>query len=158
ICTDTACTLPDHGGHNKMLWTQRTSSEDRWLVRSHTRCRKTTTPFREVFWGFPHPFFTAFHHTYGPHQSLKGLFRPLKWAARALSHARELIRAGVGILGQGHTPTQRVSSGVMARASHGVCPAREAGPRRPLPPGGLRRPARGVAPFGHACPPRPRRS
>jgi hypothetical protein len=65
-----------------MLWTQRTSSEDRWLVRSHTRCRKTTTPFREVFWGFPHPFFTAFHHTYGPHQSLKGLFRTLHWAPR----------------------------------------------------------------------------
>jgi len=58
-----------------MLWTQRMSAEDRWLGRLRTRCRKTTTPFRVVFWGFPYPFFTAFHRSYGPYQSLKGLFR-----------------------------------------------------------------------------------
>jgi hypothetical protein len=57
-----------------------------------------------------------------------GLFRPLKWAARSLSRARERMRVGVGILGQGHTP-HGDSSGVMKRASHGVCQAREAGPR-----------------------------
>ena len=34
----------------------------------------------------------------------KALFRPLKWAVHFLPRARELIRAGVGLLGQGHTP------------------------------------------------------
>jgi hypothetical protein len=63
-----------------MLWTQRTSSEDRWLGRTHTQYRKTTTPCRVVFWSFPRPFFTAFHRTYGPYQSLKGLFRRVNWA------------------------------------------------------------------------------
>jgi hypothetical protein len=70
------------------------------------RCRRDEVPplFRAMFWVVPHHFFPAYHRTHSPNQSPIGLFRPLKWAARALSHARERLRVGVDLLGQGHTP------------------------------------------------------
>src|SRR5262245_65400860 len=66
--------------------------------------RRDTTRFRAVFWVSPHPCLPAYTLMYGPNHSPKGLFRLLKWADYTLPRARELLRAGVGILGQGHTP------------------------------------------------------
>jgi hypothetical protein len=74
--------------------------------------------------GFSHtPFFSTCELTNGPNHSSIGLFRPVKWAIHSLPRARELLRAGVGILGQGHTP----HSG-SALACWRVLP--RAGPRR----------------------------
>ena len=67
-----------------------------------------------------------------------GLFRPLKWAVHFLPRAGEFIRAGVGLLGQGHTPH---SGSVMACWSvlpMGCAPHADEARGGPRPPGGLR--------------------
>ena len=66
---------------------------------------------------------------YSTKQYPKGLFRILKWAVHAVSCQRAHA-GGRGPRWSGAHPTQRVSHGVMARASHGVCPACEVGPKR----------------------------
>jgi hypothetical protein len=106
------------------------------------RCMRDEVPplFRAMFWVVPHPFFPAYHCTHSPNQSPIGLFRPLKWAVHSLPRARELLRAGVGILGEGHTP----HSG-SALAPWSVLPmgcTLHAGQARggPLTQGGLRHP------------------
>ena len=57
------------------------------------------TFFRAMFWALLHPCLTTYRFIYCPNYVLIGLFRPLKWAVHSLPRARELIRAGVGILG-----------------------------------------------------------
>ena len=62
------------------------------------------TFFRAMFWALLHPCLTTYRFIYCPNYVLIGLFRLLKWVVHSLPRARELLRAGVGILGQGHTP------------------------------------------------------
>ena len=74
-------------------------------------------------------------------QSLIGLFRTLKWTARSLPRARERMRVGVGILGQGHTPQNGSALACWSVLPMACVP--HAGQARdgPLPQGDLKRPA-----------------
>src|SRR5262249_44064167 len=90
--------------------------------------------FRAVHWASPHPCLTAYGLTESPNHVLIGLFRLLKWAARAVSCQRAHA-GGRGPPWSGAHPTPRVSHGVMARASHGVCPAHEVGSKRTVSSG-----------------------
>src|SRR5215510_7053822 len=97
VATDTVCTLLYHRCHDKRRWQHVTSSEATLLVRPQAllRWHAATLLFRPVFWGLPYPLLSAYHRPYKPNHPSIGLFRTLKWAARALSHARERMRVGV---------------------------------------------------------------
>ena len=62
------------------------------------------TFFRAMFWALLHRCLTTYRFIYCPNYVLIGHFRVLKCAVHSLPRGKELLRAGVGILGQGHTP------------------------------------------------------
>src|SRR2546423_7778226 len=116
---------------------------------SHVPCPSTPrlgggsrrASFRDVFWEAVIASDRLYIVSHRTKHSPIGLFRTLQWAARALSRAREFMRVGVGILGQGHTPQSGSALACWNVFPMGCAP--HAGQARdgPLPQGGLRRPA-----------------